>query len=271
MSSTLEVAIEGIGLCAPGLPDWPRAREVLAGAGLYRDEAMPRAAPSILSPNERRRAPESVLLALEVAQAACAMAGREAHALPNVFASSYGDLPINHYLCAILAQSPGELSPTKFHNSVHNAAAGYWTIATGCMATSNAISASSATFAVGLLEAALLAVTEATPVLCVAYDVAAIGPLADVVACTAPFGVAFVIAPATHAATARLRLSLRSGAVAEAALDDPALHALRASNPAAHSLPLLIALARAGAHELDYRLPARDDAHAAHLHLEISL
>ena len=77
----------------------------------------------------------------EVAAQACAMAARDAAALPCVFASTHGDLAITDYMCATLAGAPRELSPTKFHNSVHNAPAGYWTIATHCHAASNAVCA----------------------------------------------------------------------------------------------------------------------------------
>ena len=49
-----------------------------------------------------------------------------------MFASTYGDLAITDYMCSTLAKAPMTLSPTRFHNSVHNAAAGYWSIATAC-------------------------------------------------------------------------------------------------------------------------------------------
>src|SRR5438445_7686472 len=151
MNGALAFAIEGVGLCAAGLPDWDTARAILRGEREYRADTPAQPLPALLSANERRRAPESVLLALGVAEAGCAMAGREPRTLPNVFASAYGDLSINDYLCAELARAPRDLSPTKFHNSVHNAAAGYWTIASGCMHTSSAISAGADTFAAGLL------------------------------------------------------------------------------------------------------------------------
>ncbi len=44
--------------------------------------------------------------------------------------------------------------PTKFHNSVHNAAAGYWTIATGCLKPYTSVSGYYFTYGEGLLEAA---------------------------------------------------------------------------------------------------------------------
>jgi hypothetical protein len=102
------------------------------GRALWNSPQGARPLPSILPPNERRRAPDTVAVALEVAQAACVNAGRDPAQLATVFASTYGDLAITDYMCSTLARAPTTLSPTRFHNSVHNAAAGYWTIATGC-------------------------------------------------------------------------------------------------------------------------------------------
>src|SRR5690606_20828188 len=94
-----------------------------------------------------------VAVALEVALAACQASGRDPASLPSVFASSQGDLVIADYMCATLADEPATISPTRFHNSVHNAAAGYWTIGTGAMHPATALSAGDASFAQGLLEA----------------------------------------------------------------------------------------------------------------------
>jgi hypothetical protein len=126
--------------------------------------------PAILPPNERRRAPDTVAIALEVAQAACASAGRDPARLPMVFASTYGDLAITDYMCRTLAKAPSTLSPTRFHNSVHNAAAGYWSIATGCREPYCALGAGRYTFANGLFSAALQVCADGTDVLYVAYD-----------------------------------------------------------------------------------------------------
>ena len=270
MSAALELAIEGVGVCAPGMADWTVAREVLRGGSAQAAQPFTRPAPASLSPNERRRAPDSVLLALAAAEQACAMAGRAPHDLQNVFASAYGDLAINDYLCAVLAHTPLELSPTKFHNSVHNAPAGYWTIASGCMASSTALSAGSATFAAGLLEAATIAASEAKPVLYVAFDIAATGPLAAVIDCDAPFAVAFVLAPDSAQPIARLRLEVQAHAAAELAPLPPSLHALRERNPVAASLPLLAALARGEDAGFDFALHADKDLPSTALHLEIS-
>lgn len=240
---SLDVLVAGIGVWSAELSGWDAARAVLRGEADPAAGAAARPAPSLLAPNERRRAPDSVLLAFEVAQQACAMAAREPRELPAVFASAFGDLPISDYLCSTLAQAPTELSPTKFHNSVHNAPAGYWAIATGSMASSSAIAAGAETFACGLLEAALVAANEAVPVVYAVYDAAAPGPLVDVVSCRTAFAAAFVLTPRGVAPGAALRLDLRAGQ-APLAPDRGLLQAVHRDNPAAASLPLLAALAR---------------------------
>ncbi|MBK8284644.1 MAG: beta-ketoacyl synthase chain length factor [Ahniella sp.] len=78
----------------------------------------------MLAPTERRRAPDTVAVALYLAEAASMDASRAPTDMASVFASAYGDLAINDYMCETLATTPRMISPTKFHNSVHNAAAG---------------------------------------------------------------------------------------------------------------------------------------------------
>ncbi|HST26783.1 MAG TPA: hypothetical protein VLK26_00265, partial [Rudaea sp.] len=112
MSAVPDIGIEGIGVWAPELPDWPAAQRIFVENASNPAAPPVRPAATVLAPGERRRAPESVLIAVEVAQQACAMANRAARELPHVFASAYGDLAINDYLCATLAQAPGEVSPT---------------------------------------------------------------------------------------------------------------------------------------------------------------
>ena len=126
--SGLVAGIEGIGFWAPGLPSWQAACDFVAN-GTLQDDAPARPAPRLLPANERRRAPDTVAVALEVALAACEAAGADPATLPSVFASTHGDLGITDYICTTLASDARALSPTKFHNSVHNAAAGYCTIA----------------------------------------------------------------------------------------------------------------------------------------------
>lgn len=243
MNETLQVAVAGIGAWTRGAPDWPALRSVLLGecglSGDAPDSPMARALPAA----ERRRAPESVRLAAEVAAQACAMANLDPARLPCVFASVHGELAITDYVCATLALAPLELSPTRFHNSVLNAPAGYWTIAAGCTAASSAVTAHHRSFATGMLEAATFACTEDTPVLLVACDVASAGPLAAMTRTTLAFGAGLVLTPDTNAG-ARIGLTLDEGSLANApAPASPALQPVAADNPCnAHALALLAAL-----------------------------
>lgn len=242
--SALAATIAGIGYWSDGLPDWAAARAFVADATLPAD-APARPAPQLLAPNERRRAPPSVLVALEVALAACRDAGHEPAALPSVFASTHGDLGITDYMCATLAGTPTDVSPTRFHNSVHNAAAGYWTIGSGCMRTATAISAYRATFAQGLLEALSQLATDADAVLLVGYDTASTGLLGTITRSEGLLGAALVLT--RDGAGPRLRATLADG---EAAEGTGALARRASANAMAPMLPLLDALAT-GAAQVD--------------------
>jgi hypothetical protein len=240
--------VDGIALWSPALPGWGPARQALRGEpGGVAPLARPTAA--LLAANERRRAPDAVLVALEVAAAAVAMSGRDSATLPSVFTSAHGDLAIVDALCSTLAADPMLLSPTRFHHSVHNAASGYWAMATGCHAASSAVSGYDASFAVGLLEAATQAFSDDTAMLLVGYDTAARGALASVNASRGLLGVALVLVPQRSAATSHaLDWAVQAGTMPLPLppLQSAAAQAL-AHNAMADALPLFEALARAEA------------------------
>jgi hypothetical protein len=206
----------------------------------------------VLPPAERRRTGQTVRLALAAGLEAVGHAGVDAAVLPTVFASSGGDGANCHEICLTLAGSDRALSPTRFHNSVHNAAAGYWGIATGATAPANVLCAYDGTFGAGLLEALAQVALEERAVLLVAYDTAYVEPLATVRPIPDAFAVALVLAPAGTHAGPRIRAQLTGEAAG--GLFDPSLERLRAAVPAARSLPLLELLARQtpGAVVLDY-------------------
>jgi hypothetical protein len=240
--TTLRVHVAGIGVWSPELADFAALQQLLRGSLPSVSPAKPPAA--MLPANERRRAPGSVLLAIEVASQAVAMSGRPANELACVFSSSHGDQPITDYMCATLAQAPGELSPTRFHNSVHNAPAGYWTMATGCHAPSSAVCAQHASFGAGLLEAASQVLAEQRPLLLVCSDTAGSGPLNEVTGCPAPFGCALVLTPAADASTlATLDLTLVGGSITATPPPLPIPAAWVGHSPSARALPLLAVLA----------------------------
>lgn len=237
--------IKAVGIAAPGLGGWAAAAPVLAGRSPYVAAAETPYAPALLPPNERRRATASVKLAFRAAEDAVTAAGADAKQLASVFSSSDADMGVLHRICAALAQLPRVISPTDFHNSVHNAASGYWSIGVGSMAPTTTVSAYDASFTAGLIEAVALARDRAADVLLVVYDSIAPQPLAAKRPLGSSAGIALIVSSAADGAG---QLTLDLDGVAETRCADPALEALRAGNPALRALPLLelIAAARAG-------------------------
>lgn len=241
------LAIESIGLMAPGLIGWSASRAVLAGEQPCGTEPIPATLATLLPANERRRTTATVKLALQVAQEAMASDPQPIH---TVLASSGGDSEVLDKICVALTEPGRPVSPTQFHHSVHNTPAGYWAIATGCTLPSISVSARDSSFAAGLREATALAWTEQVPVLLIAYDVPSPFPLSEHRPILAPFAVALRLNPAhtgPHLATVRFQRATNADPTA---LDHPVLEALRNGNPAARSLPLLCALARRQAQHL---------------------
>lgn len=238
----MRVYLEGIGLFGPGLEGWDASRAALAGNAPYTPTPAALPAATLLPANERRRAPKIVRIALATGAEALAAAKRDPALVPAVFTSSGGDGDTIHEIMSTLASAQRELSPTRFHNSVHNAAAGYWSIATGSRAASSSLCCHDGSFAAGLLEAAVQAVTGSEAVALIAYDVPYPSPLAEARPIGPAFGVALVLSPApTPASFARLELELTTRPLSHNA--EPALEGLRRATPAARCLPLLAALA----------------------------
>jgi hypothetical protein len=189
----MRVWLSGIGVSAAGVPDWDSARAMIAGEQEFEASEYSYRAPELLSGAERRRCPASVKLALDVAEQARAMAGVEGADLAGVFASMTGDGPIVTRSLATLADDPHYLSPTDFHNSVHNAAVGYWAIATGSLHSATSLTAAEESFAAALLKAAMQALSGNVPVMLCAYEVPFLAPLDVKAGIPVPFGAALVL------------------------------------------------------------------------------
>jgi hypothetical protein len=250
--SGLAADLAGIAVLGPGLTDWTHARAVRAGEQPFVHTATAVPAPALLPPNERRRSGLAVKIALAVGAAALEGGAQDAAGLATVFTSSSADGDTCHAICEQLAGSDRLISPTRFHNSVHNAPSGYWSIATRSMAASTSLCGYDASFGAGLIEAFALLRAQQAPVLLIAYDAPYPEPLLAKRPVRDAFGVALLLAPAGATALARLELSLADGA--PDALADAGLEDLRRGNPTARSLPLLRLLARgeAGAAVLEY-------------------
>jgi len=254
---TLSAYIEGIGLLGPGLSNWPSSRAVLGGQQPYQPGKTVLPAPALLPAAERRRCGAIVKLTLATGLEAVAAAGLAAASLPSVFSSSGGDGESCHIICEMLASSDRQISPTRFHNSVHNVAAGYWSIATGAMTPSSVLSAFDASFGAGLLEALSQVAVDDTRSILLACDTVYPEPLYSARPIPDAFGIALVLSPQRSARTlAQITVSLTDANADAGAdrFDDDALEGLRTAIPAARGLPLLraIALGQAQRAVLDY-------------------
>jgi hypothetical protein len=239
--------VDGIGLSGPGLDGWAQGAAVLRGEQPWSWREPAPHVPQLLPANERRRATASVRLAFRVAEEAVAAAGQPALGMASVFASADADSPILHRTCLALADAPQTLSPTDFHNSVHNAALGYWSIATGSRLPSVSLSAADASFAAALGESVTLALSESLPVLLVAFDLQAPPFLANVLEHRFTNAVALVLGVRRSAASIAA-LEVEPAVGDPTRMSNPDLEKLRSDGTAMRALPLLelLSLGRPG-------------------------
>ncbi len=203
---------------------------------------------SLLPPTERRRAGPLIRTAVEVAERACIAAGLDPAELATVFASSMSEASNFHAICESLSAADPFVSPTRFTNSVHNAASGYWHIAAKCRAAGTSLAAGETTFVAGLVEAAAQCVDSGRPVLLVACDTHLPEPLHSKRPRPGAFAVAFVLCPAGGGRNMTIRLADDEPS---SFCEDAGLEALRSTVPAARALPLLFALATPGSVTID--------------------
>lgn len=243
--SALVVWVEGVGVLGPGLTSWAQAQAVLRGTQPYVSTPTVLPPPARLPPAERRRAGFGVKLAMAVADEAVRQAQRDPSQLATVFTSSNGDGENCHALCETLATPSPMVSPTRFTNSVHNAASGAWHIAVGSRAPSTSLCAFDGSFGVGLVEAATSVRLGGQPVLLVAGESPYPEPLNTARPLPDHFGVALLLAPAPGPRSlAALTITLGLPQPPAARLADAALDRLCHAVPAAAALPLLAALAQ---------------------------
>lgn len=242
----MKAFVEAVAILAPGLKGWMASRPVLAGAAPYEPAPLAPPAPDLLPAVERRRTGTTVKFALAVGQEALGNAGRPADSVATVFVSSGNDGDVINDICITLAGTEREVSPTRFHNSVHNAPSGYWGIAARSRHASTSLCAFDWSFAAGLTEALVQVQAERDAVMLVAYDTPYPQPLGGVREVVEPFGTALLLTrDRTSKSLARLRVDFDAPAADPSRMENPALERLRLGNPSAHALPLLAALAGA--------------------------
>ena len=244
----MKVFVDGVGVLGPGIESWDSYRNLLKNESSYDHSVTPDPMPSILPANECRRSSDVVRWSLHVAQEAVQQSQIDPKTMATVFASSGGEVGILHKICQSLESPTPIVSPTLFHQSVHNAAAGYWSIASSSQRTSTSLACYDSSFAGGLLEAAtLLSVNQEESILFVAYDTPAPFPLHETRPLIAPFAIALVLGKqALPKSLSMLDVSLLSESMDKkpATMLHPSLEPMRLGNPAARGLPLLQPIAK---------------------------
>ncbi|TAL53622.1 beta-ketoacyl synthase chain length factor [Pandoraea sp.] len=235
--------VDAVEMLGPGVRDWAQ------GAALLREPCdgalgdLPSGEPSMLAPNERRRTTTAIRLALRVTEQLAARAPLDVSRIASVFTSSAGDLQVTDRVCMALGQPGAPVSPIHFHNIVHNATAGYWSIGAHAQAGSVSLSAGEASFAAGLLEALSIVVSEQAPVLLVSYEQPAPAIIDRHLPICAPFATAMLVSGQAPGATGWALNVERIPYCPATRMAHPAWERLRAGNAAARALPMLECMA----------------------------
>ncbi len=202
MTAEFSCRVLACGAWGEGFEQWSELSQLLSSSDADLKESKgPK--PEIIPANERRRAPLSVRLAVESSWQAAQNAQIDPKELTCVFVSGLGDTQLTDYMCKVLAGETKELSPTKFHNSVHNAAAGYWTISTGCEKAANSVAGFQNSVSLALMEAMLQCQQEHKTILLTFFDAPVSKVLEDIMGSGTSFAFSMIIAPADQGDSAK--------------------------------------------------------------------
>jgi hypothetical protein len=225
---------------------------VLAGAEEFEPSLMTERSLDGLPSTERRRINETSRLAcLAAVDALATLPAGAGIEMPAIFTSSDGDGLVLAQVLSALARSDSVVSPTAFHNSVYNAPAGYWTIATRSTAPSTTVCADRESFAVALLEGYAQATMKKGAVLVAAVDAPFPEAIRSLGTSAAPFAAAIVLDASPDAMGGPQIGRWTTGARRVPARGDDRVAAAYAGNAAAAALPLLRALARRDAARIE--------------------
>jgi hypothetical protein len=214
------LSVRGLGVWMPGFPtvdSWRNRRRVA-------EAEMPEPR---LPARLRRRTSLLVRMVADVAGQACQQAGVSLAGLPVVVGSAFGELGTTMEILDEL-ETAREVSPFRFHNSVHNTAVGYLSIAHENRAPCTSLAGGDDTAAMVLQEASALLAFRGGDVLVVVAD--EVLPEAIGGRGTVPFSAAAVLraagsanaeAPGTLAWTGNLRQTRDAASPLERGVGDP--------------------------------------------------
>ncbi len=248
------VYLDGIGIEAPGLSTWGQTAPILRGESPFNFEKRTPPVATLIPENERRRADDTIHLAVHVAEEAVNNAKVNPQSLINVFSSFRGSLKIVHHICNASTLPDHPVSPTQFHNSVFNAPSSYWSIATGTRGLSTSLACAESSFPAALLSAAACASTQNQGVLLVMYDVESPKPFHKQYATKFNCGIALVLMPLQSSnSLAQLEINFQSNRARETdKILNPPLENFISGNASAQPLIILSKVANQESCRLSY-------------------
>jgi hypothetical protein len=172
----MDLSLEAVTLFAPGFEGWEESLELLQNDTVhFNNSYLSPYRPQFLPANERRRTTPTINLALRAAEDLALQYQQSEHPfsfdqLPVVFISNDGDTDIAMSLCEAVMDDEPMVSPIQFHNSVHNAPAGYWMIGQHSQQPATSLSADKYSIAQGLLEGYFQSKEHDRPVVVISYD-----------------------------------------------------------------------------------------------------
>ena len=160
----------------------------------------------------RRRSTQLTRMSVEVFEQATSQAGCDVSTLPSVWATSHGEHSTAIKILSMMQRGTGKLSPTQFHNSVHNTAGGYASIATHNSAASTTLTGGRELVASTFLEALCHLEGSCEEVVVVLADEPLLAPF-ELAGASAPLALSFCLSSSSEGARAVLT-GLRRDAVA---------------------------------------------------------
>ena len=210
---TLQFDIHAAGALAPGVGSLADLLALRRGEFVMTNTATALPSPQSLPANERRRASQVVRLTMACAEQVLRVSPFPVDSLRLVFASDEGTGEVCQQMLETLATTR-QVSPLLFHNSVHNAPSGYFSIAYQSRQPATSVSLGKQSFAGGLLCAVSEALSSHQPVLLLCYDPAMTDPMHALLPVSSATACAWIITAGdgnviSTLALARFALTLR--------------------------------------------------------------
>ncbi len=245
------IYLKAVSVIGPGIKNWQELQDIFNNELLYKPQPVDKKLETFLAPNTQRRTSRNIQLAVASIQQLRLDypfdhqddSKSDSEHINYVFTSCNGDLTIFHQISSALNLPGHPVSPTKFHNSVHNAPAGYSAIALNTQAPSTSIASYQDSFANGLLEATVQSHSTHNDCLLVAYDEIPPEPLFSLFPVEADFSCAFMLSTDAENALCQFDISISKGHKIST-MESEQFEALRYCNPQAKAIPLLYSIAR---------------------------